>query len=868
MQRNDPRVQLRRGLLAALCVAGVGCLPAAASAHPAPVAAYGFEDAEANAAGDSSAFGHTGELIGGPARVAGRYGSALQFDGVDDLVRIGDAGPLNLASGMTVEAWVAPTATDGWRTVLAKGRRSDLSYALYGGLRPSAHVSTAGAVTGFARAPSDLQAGAWTHLAATYDGTTLRLFVNGVQAAANAERSGPLTPGDGALTIGGNEMWQEWFAGRIDEVRVYDRPLTAAEVAADMATPVGAPAADPPGQSHEALGAWSQPVDWPLVAVHTSMLSNGKVAVWDAFDAAVGSERIWDPATTSFESTPSGFNLFCSGHTLLPDGRLFVAGGHKTKAYEGLKITRLLDPLAGTWAAGPDMSRARWYPTTTTLADGRVLIVSGDEITQGGPNTPFIAPSDTIPEIYDPATNAISAMPSAARRMPLYPFMFLAPDGRVVDAGPDTTTRILDTGTGQWSTLDSRSPIDGHSAVMYRPGMILKSGTWTDTTFPNDVPVTNRAAVLDMNQATPSWREAAPMKWARTYHTLTVLPDGDVLALGGQSLAGADSLPSSPVLQPEIWHPETDTWTPVGSSVRPRGYHNTSLLLPDGRILLAGSGRLDGSRMVDETTAEVYSPPYLFKGPRPTIADAPSTMEYGGTVSLATPDADRIAKVSLVRMGAVTHNFNMDQRWQELAFRRSGGTLEVTAPTSANAAPPGVYYVFAVDDAGVPSEAAIVSIAAPDAGGDVEPPPDPDPDPVAPGGGGGAPAAPTAPAADAPADPIAAPAPDAPAAAPRAQRPPRITARRLAGGRVRLTVAGRLGTPGGTPCRGALTATVKRGARTVATVRMALARDCRYARTIVLTRSQAGNARELRVTLRSPVRIASAGASAYRVRVR
>ena len=332
----------------------------------------------------------------------------------------------------------------------------------------------------------------------------------------------------------------------------------------------------------------------------------------------------------------------------------------------------LLNPLAGSWTAGPDMARGRWYPTTTTLADGRVLIVSGDAITTGGPNTPFIAPADTIPELYDPRTNRITALPGARRTMPLYPFMFLAPDGRVVDAGPDTTTRLLDPRTGSWSTLASRSPIDGHSAVMYRPGKILKTGTWTDTEFPTDVPVGNGAAVLDLDRDVPAWRTVAPMKWARTFHTLTVLPDGDVLALGGQSLSNANVLPDSPVLQPEIWHPETGTWTPVASSVRPRGYHNTSLLLPDGRILLAGSGRLDGSTMTDETTAEIYSPPYLFKGPRPAIAGAPSTLEYGGKAAIATPDAARIARVSLVRMGAVTHNFNMDQRWQELSFRRSG----------------------------------------------------------------------------------------------------------------------------------------------------------------------------------------------------
>jgi Concanavalin A-like lectin/glucanases superfamily/Domain of unknown function (DUF1929)/Glyoxal oxidase N-terminus len=829
----------RLPLFALLGFFAVACVPSAAHATTAPVAAYGFEDTgEATVVGDSSAFGHTGTVIGGAARVPGRFGSALQFDGVDDLVRIPDAGPLNLASGMTVEAWVAPRATDGWRTVLAKGRRSDLSFALYGGENPTAYVS-AGGGTGSARASSEPEADAWTHLAATYEGTTLRLYVDGVQVAATTERNGPLTPGDGALTVGGNDAWGEWFAGRIDEVRLYDRALTAAELATDMVTPVGGPNTSPSGGSRAELGAWTAPVDWPMVAVHASMLSNGKVAAWDAFDAALDSERIWDPETASFEPTPSGINLFCAGHVLLPDGRLFVAGGHE-KSYEGLRSTRLLNPLAGSWAAGPDMSRARWYPTTTTLADGRVLIVSGDSITTGGPNTPFVSPSDTVPEIYDPKANAIAAMPSAARRMPLYPFMFLAPDGRVVDAGPDTTTRILDTHAGQWSTLASRSPIDGHSAVMYRPGMILKSGTWTDTDFPTDVPVTNRAAVLDMNQTTPSWREVAPMKWARTFHTLTVLPDGDVLALAGQSVANANALPDSPVLQPEIWHPASDTWTPVASSVRPRGYHNTSLLLPDGRVLLAGSGRLDLSLMTDETTAEVFSPPYLFKGPRPSIARSPSTLQYGAGFSLETPDAARIAKVSLVRMGAVTHNFNMDQRWQELSFRRAGDRLDVAAPVSANVAPPGVYYVFIIDDKGVPSKAAIVSISG-----------------EAAGTAGGAPAT-VAPAGEGAAttEPVATRGRDEPTAAGLAQGKTLIKARRLPGGRVRLAVAGRLGGPGAkrtaAACRGSLTATVERGARTVATVRIDLARDCRFARTIVLARSQAKHARRLRVTLRFP----------------
>ena len=150
------------------------------------------------------------------------------------------------------------------------------------------------------------------------------------------------------------------------------------------------------------------------------------------------------------------------------------------------------------------MAVGRWYPTATTLPDGRVLIVSGRQRSRSTTRTRRSStPSDTLPEIYDPKTNRITAMPTASRKMPLYPFMFVLPDGRVVDAGPDTTTRTLEPQTGQWTTVASKSPIDGHSAVMYRPGKILKSGTWTDPDFPIQIPVSNRAAMLDLDQTDP-----------------------------------------------------------------------------------------------------------------------------------------------------------------------------------------------------------------------------------------------------------------------------------------------------------------------------------------------------------------------------
>jgi hypothetical protein len=137
-----------------------------------------------------------------------------------------------------------------------------------------------------------------------------------------------------------------------------------------------------------------------------------------------------------------------------------------------------------------------------------------------------------------------------------------------------------------------------------------------------------------------------------------------------------------------------------------RLYHSTALLLPDGRVLSAGGGRFG----VDEPNAELYAPPYLFKGARPTITSAPSQVSYGASFSVQTPDAARIASVSLIRLGSVTHAFNMDQRFLSLTFQAAGGALTVQAPANGNLAPPGYYMLFILDGNGVPSVAPIIRV--------------------------------------------------------------------------------------------------------------------------------------------------------------
>ena len=210
-----------------------------ASAASNLVGAWGFDEASGATANDASGRGNAG-TISGPTRAAGKSGGALSFDGVNDWVTIPDANVLDVTTGMTIEAWVRPTAVGSlWRTVLFKEQPSSLIYALYAGDgagRPAADVFTTAdrGVSGTAITALN----AWTHLASTYDGTTLRLYVNGVQAATRAV-TGSIKASTGVLRIGGNGTWgDEWFAGLIDEVRLYNRALSAAEIQTDMAAPV------------------------------------------------------------------------------------------------------------------------------------------------------------------------------------------------------------------------------------------------------------------------------------------------------------------------------------------------------------------------------------------------------------------------------------------------------------------------------------------------------------------------------------------------------------------------------------------------------------------------------------------------------
>jgi hypothetical protein len=457
------------------------------------------------------------------------------------------------------------------------------------------------------------------------------------------------------------------------------------------------------------VGEWGAPFDLGIVAVNSVLLHTGKVLMYSGSFTSSGVERVWDPATGSVTLVPNPFyNLFCSGHSQLADGRILVVGGYDSDSL-GAPNANIFDPVSLSWTALPNMTYRRWYPTSTTLPDGRALVTSGAQS--------CLTCLADVPEIFDPATNRFTTLPTARQGVPYYPFMYVLPNGTVIDAGSNeksVVTRALNLATGTWTSID---PIarDGHSSAMYQPGKILKTGTAADSGETGNAAAT--AFVLDMTQSTPAWRQVASMAFRRAFHNTTLLPDGTVLVTGGGSMQDGYDV-SNASFSAELWSPVTETWQTLSAATVPRLYHSTALLLPDGRVLTAGSGN-DGPA-VDQRRAEIFSPPYLFKGPRPTIGNAPGTIQYGTAFTVSTPDAASIASVALIRPGAVTHGFDADQRLVNLDFTASSGSLTIQSPPSANLAPPGYYMLFLVNSSGVPSIARFVRFAPP--GADSEPP--------------------------------------------------------------------------------------------------------------------------------------------------
>jgi hypothetical protein len=471
------------------------------------------------------------------------------------------------------------------------------------------------------------------------------------------------------------------------------------------------------------VGQWGPVNNWPIVPIHISVLPNGKVLAWGrdktpppANGDVVGKSDayVWNPATGIFTLVPnSTTNLFCSGHSFLPDGRLLVTGGHKEFDGRGEPHANVFNFKNNTWLRVGDMNQGRWYPTNTTLGTGEVLVVSGS-YWNGSMNV-----NNTLPQVSKPLGNWRN-LNTANLSLPLYPYMHLAPDGRAFYAGPEPQTRFLNTtGTGSWSNgpITSYAGIrSAGSSVMYDVGKILNLG--------GDSPPTASAEIINLNLPGATWVPVPGMANPRRQMNATLLADGKVLATGGTRAAGFNTLnsPADAVLAAELWNPTTQLWTTLASQTIPRLYHSTALLLPDGTVLSGGGGLpaaagentgMTPPGLFGHPDMEIFYPPYLFQANgslavRPTITSAPSSVNYAQSFFVATPNAASISKITLIRLSSVTHTFNESQRMNYLSFTQAAGGLNVTAPANGNQCPPGYYMLFLINSSGVPSVAKIL----------------------------------------------------------------------------------------------------------------------------------------------------------------
>lgn len=462
-------------------------------------------------------------------------------------------------------------------------------------------------------------------------------------------------------------------------------------------------------------GQWQTlPYTMPINPVHTALLYNGKVLIVSGSGNVAGNTNyqaaLWDPQAGTITTQPVAWDMFCNGMVVLPDGRPFVMGGTlQYDPFHGELNTATYDPATNTFTNQQTMAHGRWYPTGTVLGDGRTMIFSGLNET-GGTNTSV--------EFYS-ASSGWSAAFAAPWTPPLYPRMHVMPNGNVFYSGATTGSSIFNPSTHTWTTNVAFTNYSGTrtygSSVLfpltpannYTPKVIIMGG---------GNPSTNTTEIIDLSAATPKWVYGPNMSQPRIEMNATLLPSGKILALGG-SLNDEDTNTAS--LNADLYDPATNTFSSAGALVYARLYHSVSLLMPDATVWVAGGNPQRGTY---EPHMEVYTPQYLLNADgtaatRPTISGTSSTViGYGGAFQLQTPDAANISNVVLMRNGAVTHAFDMDQRYVGLSFTASAGVLNVTGPPNGNIAPPGYYMLFILNGAGVPSVATImqVSLAAND----------------------------------------------------------------------------------------------------------------------------------------------------------
>jgi hypothetical protein len=386
------------------------------------------------------------------------------------------------------------------------------------------------------------------------------------------------------------------------------------------------------------------------------------------------------------------------------------------KDFQGIRDAYEFDVVAEKYIKVDPMKEARWYPTLTTLSDGKILSVSGlDDIGQ-------LVPGKN--EIYDPKTKKW-AYTDKVRQFPTYPALFLMQNGKVFYSGsnagygPDDVGRdpgVWDVDSNRFTKIPGMSDADRletSGTVLLPPAqdekyMVIGGGGVGESKLSSE-----KTRIVDLKADRPRFVDGPSLDKGTRYPQASILPDDSVLVSGGsEDYRGRGD---SNILEARLYRPESNSFERVADPLVGRNYHSGSILLPDGSVMFFGSDSLFADKANTkpgkfEQRIEIYKPPYLFRGSRPSLSGGPQTIERGESGTFTSRHASSIKKVRLIRPSASTHVTDVDQRSIALDFTTSGDKVTVTVPENRNLVQAGWYMLFVDDDQGTPSEAQWVRV--------------------------------------------------------------------------------------------------------------------------------------------------------------
>jgi len=495
------------------------------------------------------------------------------------------------------------------------------------------------------------------------------------------------------------------------------------------------------------VGVWSGLIPWPVNSIHSNMLPDGRVLTFGGPLGADGQDGrtlvFWNPklgfGPQSRIISPNAQNVdsFCASAVVMNDGRLLATGGASGISGLSSREGTQIDYRTNGSIRDFDTNAARWYGTMTKLPDGRAVFTGGGvPYAPGDPNIVGTTPAhSSTPEIYTPGQGwrtlvgafSIDAFGAQQTRW-WYPRQWVSPTGSIFGISTEKVWDMNVAGNGSIRTLrnfkttpnNTTRPNVGQTstAVMFDRGRILQvGGNGHFNNWPTQS--SNQATIFDINAlATTGLRvtETNPMNFPRQWANTVVLPNGHVVVAGGTRFADAADV--NTVLPAEIWNPATGRWT-IGANLSAyRGYHSSTVLLPNGTMFMGGTGA-PGPRL--GLDAEVYFPPYLFTSvngrsvlaARPEITSlSKNAVTYNEAINLQIGDGNNVASVSLIAVGSTTHSYDSNQRFMRLAFTPIANGVRVVMPANANLAPPGYYMLSIVNAAGVPSVSTMIGINA------------------------------------------------------------------------------------------------------------------------------------------------------------